>query len=283
MSLRWRRLIVYLTSPKMRSGREGGASSIGQHTDAARRSISTFGASAVSPENQHLDPVCTSDLITPALLLDEQRLVEVGLATLRWALDGRWSIRHPEDGTMQPEQLLHTRWYYNEFFTRRGDYRRGMPIGPGGMLVEHLWPQVVPSAVFLGLGGIHVLWPAQRATGLDACVIERAQFQPSRLVLHVRELAAQSRWTLLKGTGLPAEPGRWHRIQRASRRRASRRNIAPPPGTWQQACRSRSRQVPSPSFSSWRSRPRPQRAGPAGAGPLARSSRLLLGRRGRHV
>ncbi|HET6313738.1 MAG TPA: hypothetical protein VFH60_07880 [Chloroflexia bacterium] len=135
-------------------------------TDAGRQNISTFGASIVSPENQHLDPVSTAPgLLLYGLYAEDDICIQAGAESLKWALDGRWAIREAQ-GLKQSEQLLHTRWYYNEFFSRRGDYRRGMPLW-GRTDSEHGWPQVVPSAALLGCGQVVVDWQTGRAASVD--------------------------------------------------------------------------------------------------------------------
>lgn len=135
-------------------------------TDAARQNISTFGASIVSPENQHLDPVSTAPgLLLYGLYAGDDVCMQAGAESLKWALDGRWALKEAE-GLKQSEQLLHTRWYYNEFFSRRGDYRRGMPLW-GRTDSEHGWPQVVPSADLLRCGQVVVDWPTGRAASVD--------------------------------------------------------------------------------------------------------------------
>jgi hypothetical protein len=91
--------------------------------------------------------------------------IEAGIESIRWALDGRWGIEEAE-GVKQSEQLLHTRWFYNDFFTRRGDFRRGMPLW-GRLDSEHGWPQVVPASAFLGTGQVMIDWRSGRAVGVD--------------------------------------------------------------------------------------------------------------------
>ena len=135
-------------------------------TDAARQNISTFGASIVSPENQHLDPVSTAPgLLLYGLYAGDDICIQAGAESLKWALDGRWVIKEPE-GLKQSEQLLHTRWYYNTFFSRRGNYRRGMPLW-GLPDSEHGWTQVVPSAALLSCGQVVVDWPSGKAATVD--------------------------------------------------------------------------------------------------------------------
>jgi hypothetical protein len=148
----------------------------GPDTDAVRREtrISTFGSSVVSPENQHLDPVPTAPgILLYGLYAGDDVCVQVGLESLKWTLDGRWAIRE-EEGLKQSEQLLHTLWYYNTFFTRRGDFRRGMPLW-GRTDSEHGWPQVVPSAALLGAGQLFIDWPSGRAAAVDGWQIEKVQ------------------------------------------------------------------------------------------------------------
>jgi hypothetical protein len=136
-------------------------------SDASRRSISLFGATIVSPENQHLDPLPTAPgLLLYGLYNDDHVAVEAAVETLKWTLDGRWAITEAE-GLKQSEQLLHTRWHYNSFFTKRGDYRNGMPLW-GRTDIEHAWPQVLPSAAFLETGGICLDWPSGRFAVVDS-------------------------------------------------------------------------------------------------------------------
>lgn len=143
----------------------------GRETDAVKQGISTFGATLVSPENQHLDPVSTApSLILYGLYTGDEIFVQAGIEALRWTLDGRWAIKEPE-GYKQSEQLLHTRWYYNTFFTQRGDYRRGMPLW-GRTSSEHGWPQVVPSSAFLATGQVLADWLTGRAAGVDTWDIQ---------------------------------------------------------------------------------------------------------------
>lgn len=135
-------------------------------SDAHRRSISVFGATIVSPENQHLDPLPTAPgLLLYGLYNDDQVAVEAAVETLKWTLDGRWAITEAE-GLKQSEQLLHTRWHYNTFFTQRGNYRDGMPLW-GRTDIEHAWPQVLPSAAFLETGGVCLDWPTGRVAVVD--------------------------------------------------------------------------------------------------------------------
>ncbi|MEA2574903.1 MAG: hypothetical protein QOH93_2201 [Chloroflexia bacterium] len=135
-------------------------------TDAARQNISTFGATIVSPENQHLDPVSSAPgLLLYGLYAGDDICIQAGAESLKWALGGRWVIQEA-DGLKQSEQLLHTRWYYNEFFSRRGDYRRGMPLW-GRTDSEHGWPQVAPSGALLASGQVVVDWPTGRAASAD--------------------------------------------------------------------------------------------------------------------
>ncbi|HEX6292190.1 MAG TPA: hypothetical protein VFZ66_23580 [Herpetosiphonaceae bacterium] len=149
----------------------------GADSDASRRRISTFGASTVSPENQHLDPVSTAPcLLLYGLYTGDDVAVHAAVETLHWTLDGRWAFDEP-DGLKQSEQLLHTRWYYNTFFSRRGDVRVGMPLW-GRSDSEHGWPQVVPTAAFLGTGQVVLDWRTGRAVGVDGWQVSQSQ-QPS--------------------------------------------------------------------------------------------------------
>ena len=182
----------------------------GPDTDAVRQGISTFGATIVSPENQHLDPVSTA----PALLLyglytGDDIAVEAAIAAVKWTLDGRWAIAEPQ-GLKQSEQLLHTRWYYNTFFSQRGNFRRGMPLW-GRSDSEHGWPQVVPSAAFLATGQVVVDWRTGRAAAVDGWKLEDASKHtdeklvlrlspPSSTVEHGHEVL------LLKVVRLPESP-----------------------------------------------------------------------------
>ena len=144
-------------------------------SDAVERSISTLGATLVSPENQQLDPFpVASQLIRLGLYSDDPVALRAGCASLAWCLDGRWAIREP-DGIRQPEQFNHTRWHYNTFFTERGDLRRGMPCF-GRLDSEHGWAQVAPIRAFLELGHLTLDWPSGRIAcppGCEAAVIER--------------------------------------------------------------------------------------------------------------
>lgn len=138
----------------------------GPDTDAARQNISTFGASIVSPENQHLDPVSTAPgMLLYGLYAGDDIAIQVGAESLKWTLDGRWAIKEAE-GLKQSEQLLHTRWYYNTFFSRRGNYRLGMPLW-GRTDSEHGWPQVSPSWALLNCGQVVVDWQTGRAASAD--------------------------------------------------------------------------------------------------------------------
>ncbi|MDQ6693118.1 MAG: hypothetical protein M3014_01675, partial [Chloroflexota bacterium] len=148
-------------------------STFATESDAARMGISTFGSSIVSPENQHLDPVSSSPcLLLYGLYADDQVCAQAGAESLRWTLDGRWAIQEKE-GLKQSEQLLNTRWYYNTFFTKRGDYRRGMPLW-GRTDSEHGWPQVVPTAALLGTGQLFVDWHTGRAAAVDGWSLDSA-------------------------------------------------------------------------------------------------------------
>jgi hypothetical protein len=149
----------------------------GPDTDAVRRGISTFGATTVSPENQHLDPVATAPgLLLYGLYTGDEIAVQAAIETLHWTLDGRWATPEAE-GLKQSEQMLHTRWYYNTFFSRRGDLRIGMPLW-GRTDSEHGWPQVVPTAAFLGTGQVLLDWRSGQAIGVDGWQITRS-FKPS--------------------------------------------------------------------------------------------------------
>ena len=146
-------------------------------TDAGRDGISTFGATIVSPENQHIDPVPTAaGLLIYGLFAGDEVCTQAAVESLRWTLDGRWAIKEAE-GLKQSEQLLHTRWYYNTFFTRRGDYRRGMPLW-GREDSEHGWPQVVPTGALLGSGQVMLDWPTARAAAIDAWQVEGCEHEP---------------------------------------------------------------------------------------------------------
>jgi hypothetical protein len=122
----------------------------GTDTDAFARQISTFGATLVSPENQHLDPFPLGlSMLKYGQYAQDPVARQAALESLRFCLDGRWAIPEKE-GLKQSEQFAHTRWYYNTFFTRRGNFRRGMPIF-GLPDSEHGWPQVIPVAVLLDI------------------------------------------------------------------------------------------------------------------------------------
>jgi hypothetical protein len=146
-------------------------------TDAGRAGISTFGATIVSPENQHLDPVATTPgLVIYGLFAGDDVCTQAGIESLRWTLDGRWAIKE-EAGLKQSEQLLNTRWYYNTFFMQRGDYRRGMPLW-GREDSEHGWPQVVPTGALLGSGQVMLDWPTARAAALDQWRVDGVDRRP---------------------------------------------------------------------------------------------------------
>ncbi|HEX9989718.1 MAG TPA: hypothetical protein VGE45_14740 [Chloroflexia bacterium] len=133
---------------------------------AYKRTISVFGATIVSPENQHLDPLPTAPgLLLYGLYNDDHVAVEAAVETLKWTLDGRWAITEAE-GMKQSEQLLHTRWYYRDYFKQRGDYRQGMPLW-GRTDIEHGWPQVLPSAAFLDTGSICLDWATGHVAVID--------------------------------------------------------------------------------------------------------------------
>ncbi|NMB55408.1 MAG: hypothetical protein GYA15_11960 [Leptolinea sp.] len=120
----------------------------GRDTDAVRRAISTFGGSLVSPENQHLDPFPLGiGLYKFGLYAGDAVARQAALASLRFCLDGRWAMVEKE-GLKQSEQFAHTRWFYNDFFKLRGNFRHGMPIF-GLPDSEHGWCQVLPAAVLL--------------------------------------------------------------------------------------------------------------------------------------
>ena len=176
-------------------------------TDASRRHISTFGASIVSPENQHLDPVSSAPgLLLYGLYSGDTVMAQVAAESLKWCLDGRWAVKEDE-GLKQSEQLLHTRWYYNTFFSRRGDFRRGMPVF-GMSDSEHGWPQVVPTADLLGAGQVIVDWQTGQAMGLDAWTVEAPEKeQAGSMSLTATTPLEDSRSLLLKVVRLPESPG----------------------------------------------------------------------------
>jgi hypothetical protein len=178
-------------------------STFGPDTDAARQDISTFGASIVSPENQHLDPVPTAPwLLLYGLYAGDEICVQAATESLKWTLDGRWAI-HEEEGLKQSEQLLHTRWYYNTFFTRRGDYRRGMPLW-GSLDSEHGWPQVVPTGALLGSGQVVVDWVSGRAASVDGWRVESALKESGDLLsLELNAVGMPARGLLLRVLRLP--------------------------------------------------------------------------------
>jgi hypothetical protein len=154
----------------------------GADTEASRRNISTFGATVVSPENQHLDPVAT----TPALLLyglyaGDEVAIQAAIETQHWTLDGRWATPEPE-GLKQSEQMLHTRWYYNTFFAQRGAVRIGMPLW-GRTDSEHGWPQVLPAATFLSTGQVVLDWQSGRAVGVDGWQVTHSRQAVDGLVV----------------------------------------------------------------------------------------------------
>jgi hypothetical protein len=132
--------------------------------------------------------------------------LEAAIETLHWTLDGRWATPEP-DGLKQSEQMLHTRWYYNTFFSQRGDVRIGMPRF-GRTDSEHGWPQVVPTAAFLGSGQIVLDWRSGRGVGVDGWQVTHS-YKPSESQV-VLELAPTdslddraSRAMLLKVLRLP--------------------------------------------------------------------------------
>jgi hypothetical protein len=177
-------------------------------TDAATHRISTFGASIVSPENQHLDPVPTAPgLLLYGLYVGDEVCVQAAVESLRWVLDGRWAIREAE-GLKQSEQLLHTRWYYNTFFTQRGDYRRGMPLW-GRTDSEHGWPQVVPTQAFLACGQVLLDWHSGRAVAIDGWRVEKAAKAPDGRINLTLTRSAGSGTTglLLKVVRMPITEG----------------------------------------------------------------------------
>jgi hypothetical protein len=134
-------------------------------SDASERAISTVGASLVSSENQHLDPYPVGPLLVRyGLYADDVVAISAGLANTAWCLDGRWAI-HGTDGTKQPEQFCHTAWHYNAYFTRRGDFRRGMPMH-GRSDSEHGWAQALPIAALLEQGHATLDWPTGRVASL---------------------------------------------------------------------------------------------------------------------
>lgn len=164
-------------------------STFGADTDAAKNRVSTFGASIVSPENQHLDPVPCAQLLRYGLYAGDEVPVQAAIESLRWCLDGRWAIPEKQ-GVKQTEQLLNTRWYYNSYFMRRGDWRRGMPHY-GRTDSEHGWPQVVPAASLLVLGQVTADWESGRAVGVDAwSVVNSYKESPDTLVLELAAPAA---------------------------------------------------------------------------------------------
>ncbi len=141
-------------------------STFGRGTDAVRNSISTFGACIVSPENQHLDPVSSAPgFLLYGLFAGDAVYIQAGIESLKWTLDGRWAIKEAA-GLKQSEQLLHTRWYYNTFFSQRGDFRLGMPLW-GLTDSEHGWPQVIPSSAWLGCGNALLDFASGRAVAVD--------------------------------------------------------------------------------------------------------------------
>lgn len=173
-------------------------------SDASRRRVAMRGAMIVSPENQHLDPVPS----TPALLLyglytGDQVAIDAAITSLHWTLDGRWAHSEP-DGLKQSEQMLHTRWYYNDFFTRRGDVRTGMPLW-GRSDSEHGWPQVVPSSSMLGTGQVLVDWRSGRAVAVESFVITEIVAGERSLRLRLTPVADQPTALLLRVVRLPSD------------------------------------------------------------------------------
>jgi hypothetical protein len=176
-------------------------------SDAAIRRIATRGATIVSPENQHLDPVATAPpLLLYGLYTSDPLAVDVAIATLRWTLDGRWAYSE-QAGLKQSEQLLHTRWYYNTFFMQRGNVRIGMPRF-GRRDSEHGWPQVVPSAALLSSGQVIVDWRSGQAVGVDGFdVIQTTRSDERTIRLTLTPMTSQTPMAvLLKVLRLPDAP-----------------------------------------------------------------------------
>lgn len=103
---------------------------------------------------------------------DEAEAISAGLANACWCLDGRWAI-HDADGIKLPEQFCHTAWHYDAHFTRRGDFRRGMPIH-GRSDSEHGWAQALPMGVLLEQGHATLDWPTGRVASLPGSSGARA-------------------------------------------------------------------------------------------------------------
>jgi hypothetical protein len=154
--------------------------------------VDTWGATSVSPENQHFDPYNNTALILTGLFSGESAYTELGLAMLYFALDGRWSIPQGQNcGRKQPEQLLNTRWFYNvESVVRRGDYR---DIGE-----EWAWPQVVPCLEYLSVGGACLDLRTGRGIGIDGCKITILEYSHIRTVISLQDTLGCSHSILLK-------------------------------------------------------------------------------------
>lgn len=142
-----------------------GIRTFGPGSDADERGISTLGASVVSPENQHLDPFPVGvSLLRYGLLAGDRATATAGLANITWCMDGRWAL-HTADGSKQSEQLGQTVWTYDAYFTRRGDFRRGMPVF-GRADSEQGWAQALPLWAWLEVGHMQLDWPSGRVTAL---------------------------------------------------------------------------------------------------------------------
>ena len=128
--------------------------------------------------------------------------IDAAVTSLHWALDGRWAHREP-DGLKQSEQMLHTRWYYNSFFTRRGDVRRGMPLW-GRDDSEHGWPQVVPSIALLVVGQVLIDWRSGRALAVDSFAVTEPTIADGWLRLTLRPTSDQIETVLLRVVRLPS-------------------------------------------------------------------------------
>lgn len=154
--------------------------------------VDTWGATSVSPENQHFDPYNNAALVLTGLFSGQSQYTELGLAMLYFAMDGRWSIPQGENcGRKQPEQLLNTNWFYNvESVVRRGDYRDSGE--------EWAWPQVVPCLEYLSIGGACLDLGTGRGIGIDGCKIATLEFSPDRTVVLLQETLGCSHSILLK-------------------------------------------------------------------------------------
>jgi hypothetical protein len=177
-------ILTYTWAYRMRTFPQGSMATVNQ--------VDTWGATSVSPENQHFDPYNNAALILTGLFAGEPAYCELGLAMLYFALDGRWSISQGANcGRKQPEQLLNTNWFYNvESVVRRGDYR--------DINEEWAWPQVVPCLEYLGVGGACLDLRTGRGIGIDGCKVTSLEFSNAKMVVLLEEIMGCSHSVLLR-------------------------------------------------------------------------------------